>query len=255
VEPITKPSFDHIELTEEEIEEGLRVAREQKDLQLKKQAYWDRINAKVNWNRPTAEQIRIALLDTKSQTGKPFQVTEWNKDIVGALCLYFAGDNRFNSFAEDFSLDKGILLLGVPGVGKTHLMNFFSKNPHASFIIPTCKAISEKYVNGWTRDGMSTIEYYSGLQTAEVGHVYDQTYLGICFGDLGAEAEGNNYGNKRNVIEEIVFNRYESKLPFKYTHFTSNLDADMIGTKYGERLRDRLREMCNVFTLDGKSFR
>lgn len=253
--PTTKPSYDNIELNDDEIAEALRVGREKKDLQLRKQAYWDRINAKVNWKIPTAEQIQMLLLETKSQTGKPFQLTEWNKEVVGALCLYFAGDERFNKAGQDLSLNKGILLLGVPGVGKTHLMNFFSKNPHASYIIPTCKTISEKYVNGWTRDGLSTIEFYSGLQDAEVGHVYDQINLGICFGDLGAESDGKNYGNTRNVIEEIVFNRYESKLPFKYTHFTSNLDAQMIGNKYGERMRDRLREMCNIFVLDGKSFR
>ena len=233
----------------------MRLAREQKDLALKKQAYWDRINAKANWNIPNASQLRANILQTKSQTGKPFQLTSWNSDIVNALCLYFAGDPNFDSLNGDFSLDKGILLLGVPGVGKTHLMNFFAKNPHASFIVPTCKVITEKYVQVWKRDDQSTIEYYSGLHSAEIGHVYDQAFLGTCFGDLGAESEGNSFGNKRNVIEEIVFNRYEAKLPFKYTHFTSNLTADMIGQKYGERMRDRLREMCNVFVLNGKSFR
>ena len=252
---ITPPKYDHILLSEEETIEALRLAREKKETDLKKQEYWDKINSKMNWAIPTAIQFKEKLLQTKSQNGKPFQLTDWNKDIVDALCLYFAGDPSFNAIGEDFSLEKGILLLGVPGVGKTHLMNFFNKNPHASFTIPTCKVIAERYVNGWRRDDQSTIEFYSGLQTAEFGHVYDQVYLGICFGDLGAEEQGNNYGNKRNVIEEIIFNRYESHLPFKYTHFTTNLNADQLTTKYGERMRDRLREMCNVFVLNGKSFR
>lgn len=178
-----------------------------------------------------------------------------NEKVTHALCLYFAGDARFCDCGENFSLDKGILLLGIPGIGKTHLMNFFAKNPHASYTVPTCKVITEKYVQKFVRDDMSVIEYYSSLQKAEFGHIYDQEYLGICFGDLGAESEGNSYGNKRNVIEEIVFNRYESKIPFKYTHFTSNLDANMIKEKYGDRMRDRLREMCNVLVLTGESFR
>lgn len=204
---------------------------------------------------PNAREIYEGLLKTKSQTGKPFQVTEGNKETIHNLCLYFSHNESFNSRGKDFSLDKGILLVGIPGVGKTHLMDFFKKNPRASYTVPTCKLISERYVQGWKRDDMSTIEYYSTLHTAEIGHPYNQEHLGVCFGDLGAESESNNYGNKRNVIEEIVFNRYEYKFPFKFTHFTSNFNLTMIGDKYGERMLDRLREMCNVLILEGESFR
>jgi len=60
---------------------------------------------------------------------------------------------------------------------------------------------------------------------------------------------------KENVIEEIIFNRYEAGLQFEYTHITTNLDADMIEKIYGERFIDRLREMCNVISIEGESFR
>lgn len=236
----------------------MRLARETEHYRIEKERYWARVNAGIDWTVPSARELYEKLRGTKSQKGLPFQITEGNKKVIHSLCLYFASDDRFNAQGQGFSLEKGILLIGIPGIGKTHLMNFFAKNPHASYIVPTCKTITEKFIKTnpvWERDGLSVIEYYSSLQKAESGHPYNQEELGVCFGDLGAEADGNNYGNKRNVIEEIVFNRYEAHLPFKYTHFTSNLNAEMIGQKYGDRMRDRLREMCNVLTIEGESFR
>lgn len=253
--PITPPSYDHIKLTKEQEAEALRKAREDEHFRLEKEKYYEMIKTRINWKIPTARELYEALRETKSQTGERFQITKHNASVIHSLCLYFAGDERFCDQQEGFSLDKGILLLGKPGVGKTHLMDFFKKNPHASYSVPTCKSIAEKYVKGWKRDELTTIEYYSTLQPTESSHVYNQEYLGICFGDMGSESDSSNYGNKRSVIEEIIFNRYESKLPFKYTHMTSNLDAKMITDKYGERMRDRLREMCNQLVLEGDSFR
>ncbi len=145
--------------------------------------------------------------------------------------------------------------MGKPGTGKTHLMQYFARNPKASYIHPTCKHISELYRQGWTSENIETIPYYSGYQMAHSDYMFGQKELGICFGDLGSESESSNFGNKRNVIEEIIFNRYESKMPFWFTHFTTNLNAEQLEQFYGERLRDRLREMCNVFLLENESWR
>jgi hypothetical protein len=134
-------------------------------------------------------------------------------------------------------------------------MNYFIKNPHASYTVPTCKSIIEKFRENWSRDELGTIEFYSKLQPAEFNHAYNQDHLGTCFGDLGSEELANSYGNKRNVIEEIIFNRYEAGLPFDYTHITTNLNSKMIETLYGERFIDRLREMCNAIVIEGESFR
>ena len=243
-------NFENIELTYEESQEALRVARAKKAQAIKIQEWNDRIKEPFEWYVPTALDLHRQIRKTKSMNGDEYEINDDNKEVVAALCLYFAKDSRFKG-----SLSKGILLMGKPGTGKTHLMNFFSKNPHASYIVPTCKHIAEQYRNGWSSNEMDTIQYYSVLKRAEIGHPFNQTELGACFGDLGAESEANSYGNKKNVMEEILFNRYETHLPFNMTHFTTNLDVDDIERIYGSRMRDRLREMCNVFILQGKSFR
>lgn len=206
----------------------------------------------MSWDRPNSAEIFQNLLQTKSATGERFKLTDWNKKIVRALCLYFAGEDNFKEFG---SLDKGIMLMGNPGAGKSHLMNFFYKNPHASYANVTCTSIAERYRTGWQRDEMDTLQWYSFLLKAESGHAWGQTELGYCFGDLGTEGEKKNYGNAMNVMEQIIFQRYENHLPFNMTHFTTNLNPKEIEEIYGIRVRDRLKEMCNVLILEGESFR
>lgn len=206
------------------------------------------------------------LKSTKSKLGEPFRLVEEQKEAIYKLCLYFSGDEkRLKEVYPDIDLKKGIVLMGPAGVGKTHLMTYFMTNPYASFIHTTCKSIVEKYRTNWTRDDKSTTEYYSGPIAASHPQPYNQEVLGVCFGDLGTEIEANSYGNKKEVLEEILFNRYEfslpdedsskSKLAFYHTHITTNLDANMIEVKYGPRIRSRMSEMFNVVPITGESFR
>jgi ATPase subunit of ABC transporter with duplicated ATPase domains len=247
---ITVNHYEGVELTIEETEAALTLAKQEKLRRLKIEEWNEKISSNPVWTVPTAEMMFKALLQTKSKTGRNFELTEWNTKTIKQLCLYFVDDQRFEG-----DLKKGIMLMGNPGSGKTHLMNFFSKNPKASYSLPTCKQLSQWYMNGWTTNDMSVIEVYSVLKNASAGHQWDQKVLGYCFGDLGSEEDAKHYGNHRNVIEEIVFARYENNTPFHYTHFTTNLNAPELQTRYGERFRDRAKEMCNTFTLNGTSFR
>jgi len=246
----TPPQYSDIELDEVELEEALRKAREEKHFKLKRLDYMNKLNAPTKWFVPSAADLKAVLLSTVSKNGDPYVINQANEPVIDQLCYYFSMDKRFQGDPL-----KGIMLSGKPGVGKTHLMNTFIKNPKASYIVPTCKIISEKYATNWVSEDKNTIEYYSELKRADFGHQWDQQQLGTCFGDLGAESDASSYGNKRNVIEEIVFNRYESGIPNYYTHFTTNFNPEEIEKRYGSRLRDRIREMCNVFVLSGESFR
>lgn len=246
----TPKKFEEIELDDNEIEEALRLARESKCFKINRENYAKSLSKNIDWFTPRAEDFKKMLLTTVSKNGDPYQISDENVQVINQLCFYFANDQRFKGDPL-----KGIVLAGKPGVGKTHLMNFFAKNPKASYSIPTSKTITEKYASGWVSEEKSTIEYYSELKRADFGHQWDQTYLGYCFGDLGSESEANSYGNKRNVIEEIVFNRYEANIPNFYTHFTTNLNPKELETKYGLRFRDRVKEMSNFLVLEGKSFR
>lgn len=247
--------FEHVDLSPEEEQEALRKAREDKFYKQAKEEYSRRLTEQKKWHVPTARELYERLLQTVSNTGKPFELTDWNKQIVFDLCLYFAKDPKFSTRGEGYSLQKGICLTGKPGTGKSHLMSFFSKNPNCSYSHITCTAVAERYRTGWSRDDMDTLQWYSYPLKAEYGHPYDQTVLGYCFGDLGTESDKKAFGNSLNVMEHIIFQRYENKLDFNLTHITTNLNPTEIEQQYGIRVRDRLKEQTNFMILDGPSFR
>ena len=52
------------------------------------------------------------------------------------------------------------------------------------------------------------------------------------------------------MLAEILLDRYDKFVTHHMrTHLTSNLNAPELETLYGDRLRSRLREMCNVLSF------
>jgi len=243
------------ELTPEEVEAAILDHRSKKFTRQKIEEYNAKIKTAVSFDKPNARELYEALRKTKSMTGQPFKLTDWNKNVVYDLCLYFANDPKFNDRGEGYSLEKGIFLCGTPGAGKSHLMSAFRQSPLTSYKNVTCKSIAEKYRTNWNYEGVETLAFYSYPLKPESENIYGQDNFGYCFGDLGTEDEKNNFGNKVNVMEHIILQRYENKLDFNLTHITTNLNADEIEARYGIRFRDRLKEMCNQIVLEGPSFR
>ena len=67
-----------------------------------------------------------------------------------------------------------------------------------------------------------------------------------CFDDLGTEDEVKHFGTQTNAMAQVILMRYNLFQSRQvHTHFTSNLTADQIEFHYGDRVRSRLREMCN----------
>lgn len=252
----TKIEYDQVELTEEEIADALRQAREKKYYKIKEQEYKEKVYAQANWSVPNARTLLEGLKRTTSKSGKPYEVNDNNRDVISILCLYFSNNPKLTELYPHISPDKGICLAGPAGVGKTHLMNYFARNPKQSYKLATCKDIAEKFRTNWEYEGVGTIDYYASKHTSSHPQPFNQEFSGMCFGDLGYEDDKNNYGNKMNVMDEIFFKRYESGLPLNFTHFTTNLGTkDEIVNRYGVRFYDRLRETCNWIVLKGESFR
>lgn len=174
--------------------------------------------------------------------GKRFQIIESDLPVIYKLIAYFLKDEQA-AFQHNLDFDKGVLLIGPVGCGKTSLMNvmkFLTPIEH-KFLIKPCRDISFEFIN----DGYEIIHKYSK------GKLYQSDPKIYCFDDLGTENNLKYFGNECNVMAEIVLSRYDIFVSKKIqTHITSNLSASEIESHYGLRVRSRLREMVNLISFD-----
>ena len=174
--------------------------------------------------------------------GGHFKILESDYGIVYKLIAYFLKDEPA-CYQYGLNPNKGILLSGPIGCGKTSLMNIMKYLAPAEnkFFLKPCRDISFEFI----QDGYSTIHKYS------IGKLYESSPKIICFDDLGTENNLKYFGNECNVMAEILLSRYDvfvsKKIP---THLTTNLSASEIEQQYGNRVRSRLRELCNLIAFD-----
>lgn len=240
-----------IELTEDEAAKALAEAKEKKNAKIREVAYWEKVNKARVYRLFNAEN----LFEFAS---KMIVIDEHNEWIVKALCMYFTGDPRFEDL-RNFSLQKGIYLFGNPGVGKTFLMQMFSQNQVASYSMVSARTIEAEFSKAKTtkdsdEGGETEINYYSHIIEVPMnGNPYGHERLGLCIDDIGTETMGKHYGKEKNVITEVILNRYDNRLAHKMTHVTTNLNAEEIEQRYGSRVRDRMREMFNLLEFKSEA--
>lgn len=204
-------------------------------------------------NRTTQSQCNLSIeelnkrreifLEKAYQYEPDFIIDEANRDVINNLFLYF------NEIPGKYNLNKGLWLYGDIGTGKSSLLFIFSelkKQLFDGFKIHICSKVSNDYaING-------DLDKYT---------YNEKGYLGIpvnmCFDELGRESIPANYfGQKLNVMQHILHIRYSLwQSNGVKTFVTTNDDPASIESKYGDFIRDRIREMFNVVLLQGKSRR
>lgn len=234
-------TYDDVILTDEEKVEALRKAREVKHLSAYKEEYFNGLRKPLEVRKYTAEELYKGFClnyPINEQKEKDYS------NIVKRLCCYFAADQRFNFPDREWNLKKGILLFGGVGVGKTTLMQIFQGNQWYSYRVIPCRQVEAEY----SVNGPATVDRYSvNYPIATNSNAFGATEIGYCFDDLGTENTGTkHFGNLKNVMTDILLNRYDSKLDPRSTHLTTNLSVDEIEATYGTRVLDRMREVFNI---------
>lgn len=167
--------------------------------------------------------------------GNDFRILRVNKTILKKLMVYAIRDEE-NCKKYEIDLDKGILLVGIIGCGKTSLMQLFNilTHQHRKYIVKPTRTIAGEFL----QNGYEAISKYGNT---------DKIY---CFDDLGIEQNMKHFGNESNVMAEILLSRYELlRTRGIITHATTNLNANELEKLYGNRVRSRLREMFNLITF------
>ncbi|MDE3235477.1 MAG: AAA family ATPase [Bacteroidota bacterium] len=170
--------------------------------------------------------------------GNGFLLHEEDKAPILLLLCWFLRD-EIAAPQLGISLQKGILLTGPVGCGKTALMKLMQYITQQPFIIKPCRDIAFEFMD----EGFSTILKYSrGLS--------GQPRV-FCFDDLGVESSLKYYGNECNVLAEVLLSRYDLFIAHGLlTHITTNLSAGEIEQAYGNRIRSRMREQFNLVAFD-----
>jgi DNA replication protein DnaC len=234
--------YEHIELDDAEIEESLRQAREAKHFRLQREAYQARISQPEQYGSHTAEEL-FAMFKSKFDLDG-----EQHEKTIKNLCCYFAKDPR-----SKLNMEKGLLVLGNLGSGKSSTMRFFQVNQLHSFKVDHMLDVTADYKT----NGEMGISGYNANFTKSPNY-YGLRDYGYCFDDAGAEeTPAKHYGESKNVLAEIIQIRYANAhlVPFNSTHITSNLTEQELAQRYGSRVYDRMLEMFNLVVFDHGSFR
>ncbi len=158
--------------------------------------------------------------------GEPMVFDEENRDVFALLFDYFTGQKELN---------KGLFLSGNVGSGKTLAMTVFRVYTRE---VLKCNgfmmASGAEIVAQYQLQGFAGIEpYFSG---------------NLCIDDLGAgHQEASHYGDKIEVLATVLDMRYQNYIQNGWlTHITTNLTVAKLCELYGDRIEDRLKQMCRL---------
>jgi DNA replication protein DnaC len=241
-------AYNHIELSELEIKEILYEARKKKAGKLAEIEYLKKLNEPKVYPKLNYDQLREFVLSEN----KYYILDGDNTAIFEMLCMYFSGDEAFELQGDGFSLNKGIMLYGAVGCGKTSLMRMFQHNTFRPFCINPCRKIADSYAS----EGANALYHYSTTSKVMPQMNNGFSEIGRCYDDLGTENSKKNFGNEVNVMQDVLYKVYDNNLIGNF-HLTTNIIGDDIEQFYGVRIRSRMREMFNViaFNVDSKDRR
>lgn len=162
---------------------------------------------------------------------------ELHKDVIDNLTRYLM---RSDDFTGD--LNKGLMLMGQTGTGKTLMLSAFAL---------MMKYVHRKNLKIKTGFEIEQLMRSTSQQPVEFGY--------SCFGidDLGEEHDSVKvYGTEISVgIELLTIRHKEFMQKGSLTFCTTNCNREDLKAKYGPRIDSRIDEMFNVIPVTGKDNR
>jgi DNA replication protein DnaC len=180
------------------------------------------------------ENIAKYYIEEVMRRGHNFVPSEQLLDNIKAVACWL----------NNTATKPGLLITGGVGCGKSTIMNAIYRVikryvKQAGGFSEDIKAIKAQNITSVFADDITKSHYYYAKW--------------LFIDDLGCDSPVvNNYGTKTTPMSDLLCERYEKQLP---TIITTNLSSEDILKIYGERIVDRLNEMCNKIIYKNKSYR
>lgn len=138
---------------------------------------------------------------------------------------------------------KGILMIGEVGIGKTTLFKDQFKGTHKDGRSYNGLVTAHDIVKSFNKSGIN--DFMTEFKTVACPQIK-------CVDDIGTEILGNYYGSKLDVIEYLIQDWYTKGIK---PCFTTNVGPEGLKSRYGNRVWDRLQEMCYIIVLEDTNLR
>lgn len=183
---------------------------------------------------------------------KKFIIDDNNRIVINTLFNYFIGNDIF-CIEHDIDLNKGILLCGGVGTGKSVLfraLKIYTAEILRENSFQTFQA--SEIIDSVNVNGIEPLEKFGeNLSNGQPRPI-------TCYvDDIASKNEKiKNYGTEISVIEQLISIRYNIYQKYrKLSHFSTNIYPAELSKIYDLRIIDRLKEMCNIIELAGPSRR
>jgi hypothetical protein len=257
--------------------------------------YWDKVHTKTNKKKefingllPDKKTIyKNFLIAYKYLNDVDFIINDESIKNIEPIIKYFSFDKTFFDCENSIkkignknltpSFDKGLLLIGNVGNGKTSVMNSIGFMVDYFFE----KSISENWdtAGDWKRlvfkfkTAESLVTEYEFISSGSEKETFFSKYSkgNLLIDDLKREKNASNFGIT-NVVKAVIEKRYnnqkhyseEKSIKYKtfgtmnfHENFPNDIDLAIqeCGVRYGAHIYDRMFEMFNIIEFKGKSFR
>jgi len=205
--------------------------KEKESTRLAYQLLLEKCNAKYMY--------RLMKWSSQNIFGKQLIVNDNTLKLIQVLCYFLSNDERFET-ELNYSFKKGLLIRGISGLGKTHLVRCVEKNElHPILVLSMLEIADEVRSEG---------EYKIEMGTNKI----------LYLDDVGTEeATVNFFGTKINFFKnflELTYLRNQFKT-FSGLMISTNNSFDEIEQKYGFRVRSRIKDMFNIIDVKGEDMR
>jgi DNA replication protein DnaC len=184
-----------------------------------------------------SQSANVILQRRRERNG--FVIDEYNEPVISQIYLYLKMNDKFSG-----DLQKGVMLVGKYGSGKTLIMQAMSEMYNTAVRTLQVRHPILRFVK-------STELLYSVKEKS----VNDFSRMPLVIDELGREPKQiMDFGNLTSHMIELLCERYDNGA---WTHGTSNFTLETLASEnqYGKMTGDRIKSMFNFIELTGESRR